>query len=387
MPTPLRLFRLSRRQFLQQTAIGAGAAWVASARLRAEHLLPPRPLGVALVGLGGFAADTVLPELAVTPGVKLAGLVTGDPAGKGARWAREQQLPLDRVFHYEEMHRLREVPEIDFVHVLTPTGLHAEHTVRAAAAGKHVLCEKPLATSAADCDRMIAACRAAGVQLGVNYRLQWEPHHRHMMALAAEGGIRSLTTEFSWTRGDHKPWLLDRQLAGGGAFFDTGVYLVQAGSTITGQPVRRVTAFPTSHRDVYPPGIEETMSALFEYEGQVTMLARASYACGNHTFQVNTSRGVISCEGHGGGSAFGQSYRGSPSGKIVRGPSGVFKAPDTLQVAELYQAFAQALRSGQAFAASGEMGRRDVAVIEAVYRSAATGQTVEVDERQSAGGV
>lgn len=115
-----------------------------------------------------------------------------------------------------------------------PTLSDAAHTIAALKAGKHVICEKPMATSSADCQLMIDAARQARRCLAIDYRLHFEPHHVEMMRLASEkvyGNIRKIATEFSWRRQNAKPWLLDKTLAGGGAMFDTGVYSIQAGVT------------------------------------------------------------------------------------------------------------------------------------------------------------
>lgn len=373
----------TRREFLG-TAMKAGSAFLVSSAIPnlAFGKTPGRKLGVAIVGLGGFASDTVAPEVAHTQNVRIAAVVTGDPVGKGREWADRYGFPKANVFDYSQMHKLASCPDVDFVHVITPNGLHAEHTIAAARAGKHVLCEKPMATNSEDCRRMINECRRAGVMLGVDYRLLWEPHHAELIRLMREGthgSPRSITAEFAWTRRDAKPWLLDKALAGGGAFFDVGVYLLQAGCYVTGNTPTSISAMPYSTRDVYPQGIEETMAIVARFPGEVSMIARASYAYDNHTFVVNTDKGAYSIDGDLGGSSFGQSWRESPSGKILRMPGGrTFKQKDTLELAVIYDAFADAIANGTPFQADGEMGLRDIQMAESVYEAAASGQRVEM---------
>jgi glucose-fructose oxidoreductase len=370
---------VSRRRFIVDTAASGLAGVLATGlapALRAASSYDRTRLGVALVGLGGFATDTVAPEIASTRSVRLAGVVTGDPAGKGREWARRYGFSERSIYRYDEMDRMRDDDSIDFVHVTTPTGLHARDTCAAAAAGKHVLCEKPMSISVSEARRMIDACRTAGVLLGVDYRLEWEPHHRHLVELVRGGGqgeLRAMNAEFSWHRRHEKPWLMDRALAGGGSFFDTGVYLVRAGEALVGAPPLRVAAVAGSSRTDHPVGIEETMSVMFEYAKGVTLSARTSYAYHAHGLEVATERGLTSCDGYGGGSTFGQSWRGNPSGKIVRPASGApFKTTDTLQIAAVYDAFADALARGGGFPVDGVAGLRDLAVIEAVYAAAAS---------------
>ena len=375
----------SRRDFLNRSGGLAAilAASSAPAILRAEPKKPAGKLGVALIGLGGFSSGSIAPEIAATENVWFAGAVTGDPEGKGRAWAAEHGFPEKNLYRYDQIERLKDNPDIDFVHVVTPNGLHAEHCIAAAKAGKHVICEKPMATTAADCEAIIAACKEAGVLLATSYRLHWEPHHLKMMELAKDpeiGSVQSIFTEFSWTRGDQKPWLLDKTLAGGGAFFDTGVYPVQAGCYVTGEAPVRVSALPTTVRDVYPSGVEEIMTATFEYPGGAVMTARSSYRSRHQIFEVATERQTFACLGDK-GSVFGQSGGGKPNGKKVRLPNGeIFKARDTLQLATLHDAFARAILNGEKeFKTPGEMGLRDVRIVEAVYASAADGgRAVEV---------
>jgi glucose-fructose oxidoreductase len=371
--------RLDRRAFVSNACKSlAGAVLLPSvfpSVLGAQ--VPERRLGVAIVGLGGYASDTVAPEVAFSKHVRIAAVVTGDPAGKGRRWAEQHGFSPNQVFHYREMHRLASCEDVDFVHVVTPTGLHAEHSMAAAMAGKHVLCEKPMAVNSQQCRELIRCCNAQGVRLGIGYRLHWEPHHVKLMELVRSGtygALQSLTTEFSWRRGDDKPWLLDPALAGGGAMMDTGAYLVQAACALCPELPDRVVAMASSSREVYPKGIEESMDALIGFPGGFGMSGRASYAYHRHAFELQCEGGSLGLHGAEGGSSFGQSWRGRPSGKVLRLPGGdSYKVADTLQAAYLYDAFAQAITSGSPFIADGMMGLRDLVILEAVSRAAKEG--------------
>ena len=328
-------------------------------------------LGVVLVGLGGFSSASIAPELASSQNVYFAGVVTGDPQGKGRRFAAQYGFPEKNVYTYEQIPRLADNPDVDIVHVVTPNGLHAAHTIAALQAGKHVMCEKPMAISSQECQAMIDAARQAGRYLGIDYRLHFEPHHLEMMRLAREkvyGALISMSTEFSWHRGNGKPWLSDKRLAGGGAMFDTGVYSIQAGCYMAGGPPVAVTACPSATDPGYPPGMEETMKVNFEYPGGVTHEGRASYASGRGEFVVHAERGTFSCTGN----SFSQSVHGKPSPKQVVLPDGTRpELADTLQLAVLHDRFAEAIRTKQPFACPGEMGLRDIRILEAIYQSAA----------------
>jgi glucose-fructose oxidoreductase len=370
----------SRRSFLSQSCrVVAGAALLPSLVGSPLHAgtSAGRKLGVAIVGLGGYATDSVVPELMHSRKVRIAAVVTGDPEGKGKQWAERHGFSKNQVFHYREMNRLRECEDVDFVHVITPTGLHAEHSMAAAEAGKHVLCEKPMAVNSAQCRDMIRYCRERGVLLGVGYRLHWEPHHMEMMRLVrsgAFGALHALNTEFSWRRGNDKPWLLDPALAGGGAMSDTGVYLVQAACELSGALPDRIVAIARSSRDVYPAGIEESMDAVMEFPGSFGTFARASYVYHRHALELQCDGGSLSLHGHNGGSTFGQPWREYLSGKVLNLPGEKrFKVEDVFQIARMYDAFAEAIVAGNSFIADGQMGLRDLVILEAIQRAAATG--------------
>ena len=372
-----------RRKFISDSLKTASgilmAGTVISGKTEARTTKSAQKLGVALCGLGEFATDSIAPEITYSKHVNLTGVITGDPGGKGMEWARKYGFPEQNIYHYDQIAQMKENPDIDFVHVVTPNGLHAENTIAIARAGKHVLCEKPMATRSEDCKNMIDECRKAGVLLGINYRLHWEPHHLKMMELAGlrtYGDMKSIVTDFSWLRGDYKPWLLDIELAGGGSFFDTGVYTIQAGCYLTGEEPVRVTAVSNSTRSVYSAEIEETMSAIFEFPNGVVMSARASYAYNHDCCIVNSEKGTLSGEGW----FFAQSVNGQPVPRYVKLPDDkVFKAEGTLQLAVLHDAFAEAIMHQTPFRTPGEMGLRDILITEAVYRSAASGKKADIE--------
>ena len=147
-----------------------------------------RKLGVALLGLGRYATGELGPALRHTKNCELRGVVTGTPA-KAEKWMAEYGLDKKHVYNYETMDRLVDDKEIDIVYVVTPPSLHPEYSIRAAMAGKHVISEKPMASSVSDCDAMIEACKKADRQLGIGYRLQYEPHHAEMMRQTASGEL------------------------------------------------------------------------------------------------------------------------------------------------------------------------------------------------------
>src|SRR5882762_11497745 len=169
---------ISRRDFLR----GLGTAGlVAGFGLRPQHVFREnRKLGVALLGLGRYSTGQLGPALRETKLCYLAGVVTGHPE-KGEKWAADYNLNKKNIYSYETFDRIADNKDIDIVYVVTPPALHPEFTIRAAKAGKHVISEKPMATSVADCDAMIAACQTAKVKLSIGYRLHFDPYLKELM--------------------------------------------------------------------------------------------------------------------------------------------------------------------------------------------------------------
>lgn len=378
---------VSRRTFTHNgiaAMLAAGAAPAFVSHARADE--PNKKLGMAVVGLGGYATRSVGPEIAACQHVRLAGVVTGD-AEKGRSWAKEHGFEQDAIYSYENFDTIASDDRIDFVHIALPNSMHAEFAIRAAQAGKHVMVEKPMAISSQQCEKMIAAAKQAGVLLGVNYRLHWEPHHVKATERLSSGIIGDLTNgnyEFSWgyaraltgpNKDNVKKWLLDPKMAGGGALFDTGVYPIQAACYLTGREPVAVRGFPaTRHPDLFPEGVEETMSYELLFDDGFQALCRASYSQSFHQCTTLGPKGLVEILPGQKGSVFGQSGAGNPNPKRLFVNKKEIELRQTLQQAELLDAFAVAINQGnKTFQTPGEMGLRDIRIVERVYESAAKG--------------
>ena len=378
---------VSRRTFTHNgiaAMLAAGAAPAFVTHARADE--PNKKLGMAVVGLGGYATRSVGPEIAACQHVRLAGVVTGD-AEKGRSWAKEHGFEQDAIYSYENFDTIASDDRIDFVHIALPNSMHAEFAIRAAQAGKHVMVEKPMAISSQQCEKMIAAAKQAGVLLGVNYRLHWEPHHVKATERLSSGIIGDLTNgnyEFSWgyaraltgpNKDNVKKWLLDPKMAGGGALFDTGVYPIQAACYLTGREPVAVRGFPaTRHPDLFPEGVEETMSYELLFDDGFQALCRASYSQSFHQCTTLGPKGLVEILPGQKGSVFGQSGAGNPNPKRLFVNKKETELKQTLQQAELLDAFAVAINQGdKTFRTPGEMGLRDIRIVERVYESAAKG--------------
>ena len=388
---------LSRRQFTRGGIATALAAGVAPSFHQAMAQGGGKKLGLAIVGLGGYATGNIAPEVASCEHVTLAGVVTGNPDTKGKEWAAQYGFPADAIYTYDTVDKIAADDRIDMVHIALPNSMHAEFAIKCARAGKHVMVEKPMAISSEECEAMIAAAKEAGVLLGMNYRLHWEPHHVKAIELVAKGVIGDIACgnyEFSWgyagalmgpNKDKIKKWLLDPKMAGGGALFDTGVYPIQAACYLTGKEPVSVRGFASKvHPELFPDGVEETMSFEMLFDDGFQALCRASYSQSCHQCTTLGNKGAIEIRGglrEDGrpGNVFTQS-NGTPNPKLLFHNRREIKARQTLQQATLLDAFATTIKKGdKTFKTPGEMGLRDIRIAEKVYESAAKGgMSVEV---------
>ena len=367
MKTPHSESPVSRRAFLGQLS-AAAALLAAPIRSRASDAPPRRKLGVALVGLGRYSTYQLGPALRKTALCRLSGVVTGDRA-KGEKWARDYGFPEANIFGYDSMERMAGNRDIDVIYVVTPNSVHAENCIAAAKAGKHVICEKPMATSVADCDSIISACRDAGVRLTVGYRLHYEPHHAEFARLARErvfGPFMRMAGANGFEMGSSSrartDWRLDRRLAGGGPLMDMGVYVVQAACMAKAEaaPVSVTARFgPVTLPEVFSE-VEESIEWTMEFADGAQARCRASYAEQVSNFRAEADHGWAQLEDP----AF---YYEEPFLTTSRGS--VERPKVNHQVVQL-DGMAAELLEGRPSLAPGEMGRRDMAIVEAIYAAA-----------------
>ena len=205
--------------------LGTGAAGALAAEMDQATRGGERKLGVALMGLGLYSRGELGPALLKTKACRFAGVITGS-RDKGAAFSRQYGFPEKNIWNYDTMHQIAGNPDIDVVNVVTPNGLHAEHTIKVAEAGKHVICEKPMASTVAECDAMMAACSKANVKLSIGYRLKFDPHHIELDRLAREkdfGLLNRLSGEHSWNL-TQRAWRIEKSLSGGGPMMDVGIW-------------------------------------------------------------------------------------------------------------------------------------------------------------------
>lgn len=360
----------TRREFLKTGSLQVGllsASGLLSARLAAQEAAAAKPsLGVALVGLGTYATKQLLPALRQTKHCHLAGIVTGTPE-KALRWQKEEGVKAANVYDYKTYDRIAENPDIDVVYVVLPNSMHAEYTIRALNAGKHVICEKPMALTLAECDQMLAAATKSGKTLSLGYRLHYDPFHQEAKRLGQEqvlGKVKLFEGGFGFRAADPTQWRLRKTLAGGGAIMDVGVYVIQAARYCTGEEPVSVTAQEIKTDKVKFAEVDETVLWQMKFPSGVLASCTTSYNCNTDFLQVACENGKYRVS-----PSFGyQGMKGEVNGKPME-----FAAVN--QQAAHMDGIARHILTGEpSLNVGGDEGRRDMKVIEAIYRAIASGR-------------
>jgi predicted dehydrogenase len=358
----------SRRDFLKTAALAAAGLPLATAAFAAE---PQRQIGFAVCGLGSLSTYQLAPALRQTKFCRLAGIITGSP-DKAKRWQARYDLPDRSVYSYDTMARLADNPDIDVVYVVTPNALHAPHTIAAAKAGKHVLSEKPMEVSVAKCQQMIDACKAAGKQLAIGYRMHFEPNNLECVRLAREkvfGSLKSIEAGFGFEIGDPTQWRLNRALAGGGPMMDLGIYALQAMRYLSGEEPLSVSAVATTTDKEKFHDVEESLVWQAKFPSGVHAGGSTTYGFGGlNRFNVIAENGSFGLDP-------AYNYHGIEG---TRSDGQAIQMPDIDQFAAEMDDFAQCILANRPTRVPGEEGLRDLKLITAIYESTRTGQPVSL---------
>ena len=247
------------------------------------------------------ALGQILPGFGAARHVKVTALVSGDP-NKARIVAAQYGVPETHLYDYNSFDRLRDNPDVDVIYIVLPNAMHAEYTVRAAGAGKHVLCEKPMATNVVDAERMIAACKAAGCQLMIAYRMQYNPYHRALIGAVRDrtyGGLRMIVAANGQDQATSPPqWRHNLHMAGGGSLPDVGIYCFNAARYLTGEePVEIQAALTRPTDDPRFKEVEDLCTFTLRFPSGVL----AQMACGyshheNRSLQVLTEGAAITMD-------------------------------------------------------------------------------------------
>lgn len=363
---------LPRRQFIRQTAAAALAApFISTAVTRALAQAAEKKIGFAVCGLGSLSRREIGPALQQTKNCRLAGIITGTTA-KAERWKAQYELPENCIYNYDTMDRLADNPDIDVVYVVTPNGLHAEHAIKAAKAGKHVLSEKPMEASVEKAQAMIDACKAANRLLAVGYRCRFDPNHLECIRLAREkvfGDLKIIEACFNIPlNGDVNQWRLsNKALSGGGALMDVGIYALQATRYLSGEEPILVSGMVTKTNPERFKEVEETVTWQMKFPGGATAYCSASYNTSLYSrFTATAQKGWFELNP---AFVFERNHGRCSNGKEIR-------LPDVNQFAAEMDDFAQCIRENRPSAVSGEEGLRDLKIMAVIYESIKTGRSV-----------
>ncbi len=200
--------------------------------------------GFAVVGLGRLALGEILPAMGKSNYCKPVALVSGD-RGKAMKIAAQYGIKESSIYDYTTYDQIAQNPDVQVIYIVLPNSMHAEYTIRGAKAGKHILCEKPMATTAKDCEQMIDACHKANVKLMIAYRSQYEPNDMALVKMIKAGKLgklRQYVATNSQNQGDPTQWRLKRALAGGGCMPDVGVYCLNAARFLSSEEPEEIFA-------------------------------------------------------------------------------------------------------------------------------------------------
>jgi predicted dehydrogenase len=397
--------RASRRAFLKYASgIAAGIAPLAAAHAQStagsakvdfppDHaqsevpekmpdpgLPPAERIGYAVVGLGRLTVGRLLPALAKCKYSRLSALVSGDRA-KAQKLARQYGLAEQSIYDYASFDTIAANPDIQVVYIVLPNSMHAEFTIRAARAGKHVLCEKPMANSVAECQQMIQACQQAQRKLMIAYRSQYEPLARALLKMAREkklGDLREFISANSQNMGDPAQWRLKKALAGGGPLPDVGIYCINAARFLSGEEPAEVQGSIVNNRaDPRFREVEESVQFTLRFPSGFTATCSSGY--NSHKSQFLRLQGTLGWAELDPGYAYEGNrlrYGLLENGReTIHEPSIAASDQFMLEIDHM----SQCVRHDRQPHTPGEEGLQDQRIIEAIYASAQAGRIIRLD--------
>jgi predicted dehydrogenase len=324
-------------------------------------------LRVALMGLGSYAAR-VAEAMQSCKRAKVTGLISGTPS-KLQEWGTKFGVPEKSRYDYENFDRIKDDPDIDAVYIITPNALHRDQAIRVAKAGKHVICEKPMAINAKEGQQMVDACAEAGVKLLVGYRLHFEPKTLEVIRMRKAGDFGNILffQGLSGFRiGDPNQWRLDKALAGGGSLMDIGIYAVNGARYMVGEDPVWVTAQQTKTDPVkFKQGVDETIQFQLGFPSGAVASCLSTYQM-NHLdrFFMTGEKGFAELQpATGYGPIKGRTHKGE-----LTQPHAMHQ---TLQMDEM----AGIILDGNkpVVPVDGEEGLKDLKILDAIYAACETG--------------
>ncbi len=361
---------MNRKSFLKKSLVtGAGVSMAGD--LFSNIIIPQKKtkLGVALVGLGYYSTDLLAPALRLTQNCELKGIVSGTPS-KIERWKQEHKLNDKNIYNYQSFDQIADNPDIDVVYVVLPPSMHAEYVIRAAKAGKHVWCEKPMAMTVTECQDMIDACNRNKVKLSIGYRMHHEANTQKVIQFRKQmkyGKVVSADAAAGYFDGRTNHWKQIKKL-GGGSMYDMGVYPLNAIRYSVGLEPIAVTAKQSTTRPEIYTEVDETMEFDLEFPG-------GAAAHGKTSFGMSMNDLAVKCEKGGWSLSPFQAYSGV-QGKTSDGI--ILGASPLNQQAKQMDDDALSIKNNTNVLVPGEEGLKDIRVVEAIYRSVKANSRVTI---------
>jgi predicted dehydrogenase len=358
---------LNRREFARLGALGLAARFASNLRAQAPAAGAARKTGYAVIGLGRIADHFMRGALNTTNSATTA-LVSGH-RDKAERIAAQYGVPASSIYSYDNFDQIAHNPSIDAVYVALPNSMHAEFTIRAAKAGKHVLCEKPMATSVADSEAMIAACKAANVKLMIAYRCHYEPTHLRAIRMIRDGKlgqVQSISSCFGFNIASGE-WRLNKKLAGGGPLCDVGIYSLNACRYLTGEEPADLEAYAsTIDHDGRFNEVEENVVWNTRFPSGIVASCSTTYGANmNGYFKVYGSSGWLALDP--GFNYDGVHLRAEIEDQVLDELS---PRRDPYQFTAEADHFSHCVQNNLEPQSPGEEGLRDMKYIDRIYRSA-----------------
>jgi predicted dehydrogenase len=363
----------SRREFLQKITGGAIALpFLPNTGLASPKSQDGPVLRVAILGLGSYG-KRVAEAMQTCKKAKLVGAISGTPS-KLKEWQSKYNIAEKNCYNYENFDQIKNNPDIDAVYVITPNALHRDQVIRVARAGKHAICEKPMAVNAKEGQEMVDACRKANVKLLVGYRMHFEPHTLEIVRMRKAGELGKILFFqglSGFPIGDPNQWRLNRQLAGGGAMMDIGIYSINGSRYMVGEEPTWVTAQETKTDFVkFKEGVDETIQFQLGFPSGAVASCLSTYSMNNlDRFFLNGQKGFAELQpATGYGPIKGRTNKGDLNQPIV--------THQTVQMDEM----AGIIMEGKQpiIPVDGVEGVKDLKIIDAIYLAAKTGKKVDV---------
>jgi len=366
----------SRRNFLQKIALsGMALPLLSSFRSEDENFYQQPPfegpvLRVAIMGLGSYGTRVAEAMQACTK-AKLVGVISGTPS-KIKDWQAKYNIPEKNCYNYENFDKIKNNPDIDAVYIITPNSLHKPYALRVAAAGKHVICEKPMAINAQEAKEMIDACKKADVKLLIGYRMHFEPKTLEIIRMRKNGDFGKITFFqglSGFKIGDPNQWRLNKQLAGGGAMMDIGIYSINGARYMVGEEPVWVTAQETkNNHQLFKDGVDETIQFELGFPSGAVASCLSTYSMNNlDRFFLDGEKGYAELWPATG---YGPIKGRTQSGELTQ----PHKTHQTVQMDEMAGIILEGKQP--VVPVDGEEGLKDMKIIDAIFQACKSGGKV-----------